>query len=371
VEVTIYGALNAPFGAILGFLDRLEYVPTQHDPRWAHVFRRLPRDDFYIALASENDRIFGITSYTVFAGPMGTIAHANPYMGYGGCSCVPGTEDEVVPALIREVTNHVRTADCVTLSLAIPPFQEHMSDLYHRSLEADYCFSNFFQYNDLDLHPLERMNSVCRHRIVNKLRRTSSLGVTARPAVAASEVEAWLDIYNSRCEQLAIRPLPREFLMEAWRHFASVGKAQLFLAWQDTQLLGGGLFVEGRGIVDYFSCAYNDQGMELYANMQVVDTAIKYYRAKGIKRLNWQSSPSRESGVYTFKKRWGAVEGQYMILTKILGDPRVFTGKPLAEVREAYGHHFVLPHPLWDGHEQMHSSELKPSTVSMIPHSSR
>jgi hypothetical protein len=360
VEVTIYGGLNAPCDAILSFLARLDYAPVQHDPRWAHVFSNLPGEDLYIAVATESEDILGVANYTIFTGAFGAVAHANPYMGYGGCSCIPGREDEVIPALMRNVMDHVEGAGCATLSVALPPFQEQALDRYVVSLEPQYCFSNFFQYNDLHRYPLDCMNSVSRHRIMNPLRRTAALGVITRPAQTCSDVEAWLDVYDQRNAKLGVRPLPRPFLMGAWTQFASVGKAQLFLAYRQTQLLGGGFFVEGRGIVDYFSCAFTDEGMRLCANFQVVDTALKYYMGRVIHRFNWQSSPSRESGVYAFKKRWGAVEGEYAILTRAFANPDVFTSRPLEEIRAAYGHHFVLPHALWSDQGQVATGELKP-----------
>jgi hypothetical protein len=359
MDVEVYAGHSAPIGAILEFFDHLEYVPAQHDPRWAYVFSCLKGEDFYIAVAWEDGRILGTANYTVFRGPLGAIAHANPFMGYGGCSCVPDREGEVVPALMRGMADHTRQAGCVTMSVAIPPFHERVTALYVLSLEPEYCFSNFFQYSDLGRHPLDSMTSRCRHRIANRLQRSLALGVTVRLAATVEEVEAWLDIYKDRYSEIGVRPLPRQFLMESWKSFAPLGKAELFLAYQSSELLGGGLFVRGRGIVDYFSCAYNEAGMELNANVPVVDVAVKYYMGLGIKRLNWQSSPSRESGVYAFKKRWGAVEGEYVILTKVLADPEVLICRPLAEIRDAYCHHFVLPYVLWDG-PQACKGELKP-----------
>jgi hypothetical protein len=360
MELAVYAGLSAPINAILEFFDGLEYVPAQHDPRWAYVFTRLKGEDFYVAVASENGTILGTANYTVFQGPLGAIAHANPFMGYGGCSCVPGREGEVIPTLMRLIVEHSKAMGCVTLSVAIPPFSECVTALYVLTLEPEYCFSNFFQYNDLDRHPLDCLSSTARHKIVNRLRRTASLGVTVRLAETTSQVDAWLDIYKDRYAQIGVRPLPRQFLMESWKSFTAVSKAELFLAYQQAELLGGGFFVRGRGIVDYFSCAYNEAGMELNANLPVVDAAVKHYMDLGIKRLNWQSSPSRESGVYEFKKRWGAIEGEYMILTKVLSNPEVLTRRPLAEIRDAYSHHFVLPYVLWDGEKQACRGELKP-----------
>lgn len=130
MDVAVYAGLSAPIDAILEFFDDLEYVPAQHDPRWAYAFARLKGEDFYVAVASENGRILGTANYTVFQGRLAAIAHANPFMGYGGCSYVPGCEGDVIPTLMRLIGEHARAMGCVTLS------SREASPRRHRSRRA-------------------------------------------------------------------------------------------------------------------------------------------------------------------------------------------------------------------------------------------
>ena len=125
------------------------------------------------------------------------------------------------------------------------------------------------------------------------------------------------------------------------------GKAQLHLAHKEGRLLGGTLFLIGRGIVDYFSTAFNTESMKLYPGTLILHDAFHKFIELGIKRFNWQSSSSKDSGVYDFKARWGAQESENVVMTKVLGDSKVFTQRPLDEIRAAYGLHFVLPYDLW------------------------
>lgn len=348
IRVTLYEGLKAPSAEIVEFLDCLKFVPAQHDPCWAQVYAKLDKEDFYIIVAHENGKIVGVSNFTVFRGPLGTIVHANPYMGYGGCSCAPQKENEVIHVLMAALLNWAQKSGCITVSVGIPPFSEGLFDSYFAALRPDHCYRKFYQYNDLAQHPLENLNSKHRQRILNKVRQAESSQIKVTWAIAPFQLEAWLDIYGERYAKIGAQKLPRTFYRGVWDVFIPIGKAQLCLAYKDEQLLGGDLFVIGRGIVDVFSHVFTSEGIKLHASILTIRKAIDMFVEAKLERFNWQSSPSRKSGVYAFKKNWGASEGEYIILTKVLRDAKVFTSKPLSEVRAAYGLHFVLPYDLWE-----------------------
>ena len=348
IEVKIYGDNETSWLDILAFIDSLEFVPIQHDPRWSRIYRMLDHEKFFIAVARKKNVIIGISTFTIYEGPFGNILHANPYMGYGGVSCIPGMENEVIRSLMIGLLDWSAYFDCITVSVSTPPFSEAIADYYISALEADLSYKNFYQYHCIDRHPFDNLTSKRRHAFASEVRRAESSGIKISQAVNALEVENWLDIYEERYAQIGARILPRTFQMMLWNTFAPVGKAELHLACQDGQLLGGTLFLIGSGIVDYFSTAFRTDSMKLYPGTLILHRAFNRFIDLGIRRFNWQSSPSRNSGVYAYKKRWGALEGEHLILTKILGDPKVFLQRPLHEVRDAYGGHFVLPYQLWE-----------------------
>jgi len=348
IFVTVYEGLKAPCGNILEFLDSLEFVPAQHDPRWSQVYAKLDNEEFYIIVAHENGNIVGVSNFTVFNGPMGSIIHANPYMGYGGCSCAPQKEIEVIHALMTALLKWAQKSGCITASVGTPPFNEKLHDSYIAEFKPDYIYKKFYQYNYLDQHPVEKIGSRHRQRILNEIRLAESSQVKVTWATDRAQVEAWCDIYEEHHIRIGARPIPRELHLGIWDTFGTVGRAPLNLAYKGEQLLGGVMFVIGRGIVDAFSAGFNSEGMDLHAGVLTYNKAFNTFLEAGTQRFNWQSSPSRDSGVYKFKKRWGALEGQYLILTKVLGNAEVFTSKTLSEVRDAYGAHFVLPYSLWE-----------------------
>jgi len=349
MDVQVFAGPDAPTAEIVSFLSALDFAPAQHDPRWSSVFRDLPNEDFHILVARDGARIVAVSTFTIFHGSLGPIVHANPYMGYGGCSCLPARQAEAVAALMGLLLEKAREAGCLTVSVATPPFNEQTIDLYIRALEPDYRFDNFYQYHVLECHPFDKLKGRHRQAFQREIRRAESAGVQIIRAESPSQFEGWARIYERRYADIGATPLPRKFQEMLWRVFSPCEKARLDLAYVGDELLGGTLFLEGTGVVDYFSSAFTAQGMRLHAGTLILHRAFTDFITRGIRRFNWQSSPNRDGGVYQFKQRWGASEGAHCILTAVLGDEKVLTSRPLAEIREAYPLHFVLPYDLWGG----------------------
>ena len=171
IQVELYEGSKAIRPDILAFLDSLEFVPVQHDPRWAKVYEKLENEHFFFAVAKQKDTILGVSPFTVFNGPFGAILHANPYMGYGGCSVAAGRESVVIGCLMEAIINHARESGCVTASVATPPFSETLVDLYISALKPDYCHKKFYQYHYLNQHPFEGLTRKRRGAFASEVRR--------------------------------------------------------------------------------------------------------------------------------------------------------------------------------------------------------
>ena len=120
VQVVLHEGLKSPCDEVLGFLDSLPFVPAQHDPRWAQVYAQLEQEDFRVLVARDHGRIVGVSGFTFYNGPLGSIVHANPYMGYGGCSCDAARQEEVIPLLMAALLDWASQRGCITVSVATP-----------------------------------------------------------------------------------------------------------------------------------------------------------------------------------------------------------------------------------------------------------
>jgi CelD/BcsL family acetyltransferase involved in cellulose biosynthesis len=215
-------------------------------------------------------------------------------------------------------------------------------------MQPDFRFENFYQYSCLDEHPVRRLKRKRRSAFMSEIRRAETAGVELVPARTIAGLDAWLDIYEARYAEIGATGPPRAYLRRLWEVFAPTDHAMLRLAKLNGRLLGGTLFLLGRGIVDYFISVFTSASTKFYPGTLLLHRALERFMDEGVERFNWQSSPSRDSGVYAYKKRWGAVEATYPILTRVLGDIKPLLERPLSEIRQVYNGHFVLPYELWE-----------------------
>jgi hypothetical protein len=69
---------------------------------------------------------------------------------------------------------------------------------------------------------------------------------------------------------------------------------------------------------------------------------------RGVRIYNWQSSPSRDSGVYRYKRQWGSREAPYTYVTRRLCDPARLSAIGREGVERAYPWHYVVPFAAFD-----------------------
>jgi hypothetical protein len=83
---------------------------------------------------------------------------------------------------------------------------------------------------------------------------------------------------------------------------------------------------------------------DIAPNFLNTDESLRAARKIGVQYYNWQSSPSRESGVYRYKQQWGATESLYYYLTWFLVSPEARPKLDLRTLQQGYPLHFIVPY---------------------------
>jgi lipid II:glycine glycyltransferase (peptidoglycan interpeptide bridge formation enzyme) len=89
--------------------------------------------------------------------------------------------------------------------------------------------------------------------------------------------------------------------------------ASCYFAIHQEQMIGGLLILWGGLTASYYTPCSLASARTLQPGPALIDCAVKDARQRGIRYWNWESSPSRESGVYRYKQKWGSLEQDYRI----------------------------------------------------------
>jgi len=93
-------------------------------------------------------------------------------------------------------------------------------------------------------------------------------------------------------------------------------------------------------------------------NYLVCASGLERLNRYGARIFNWQSSASRASGVYAFKKQWACIERSYSFVTRILAPRSVFATASRSALAAGYAGHFVLPFEALDAPEKKRFGKL-------------
>lgn len=327
------------------FCSEFTVLHPQFATDFSPLYSTLPDCRYDAMVAHQHEEVRGFLPFVVYEGKFGPIINSLPYIAYGG---PVSTEGDVTQILVEEMVRYARKLGCITMTVSTPPFMTEAGLAAYRDyLHPDYYFANFFQYSLLDVHPLEKLSGKRRSAFKNEIRKSEQARVLLKTICADVDIDEWLVIYGDRYAEIGATPYPPRFFKSMLTDVDHKGKVLLVGAYLEDELIGGTLFLLGRGIVDYFASAYKTSYMHLYPNTFVLDAMFHEFMAQGYRLFNWQSSPGK-GGVFAYKQRWGALENEHYYLTKVTGKIENLTRVPLEDIRAAYRGFFVAPFHLWD-----------------------
>jgi CelD/BcsL family acetyltransferase involved in cellulose biosynthesis len=335
---------------------------VQQSTLWSDVIAELGPDRPIFLVCSAGGRdVAGLPLY-LFEHPLGNVLSSVPQAGpLGGVFCRPELgepeRDRAYASLLRKADGIAREAGCLSLTLLTNPFRPDLA-LYERHLAPDHVLENFTQSIALDqvvirgriaLRDLERRTSLSRN-----LRKARASGLEVGPCRSDEDFEAWLRVHETAHARLGVEPLPRRLLENARRVLEPAGKALLLLAKAGAEIASGCLYVLHRDVLDVFILSMNADYAELGPNFLLTEHSLLWAAQRSVKTYNWQSSPSRKSGVYRYKTQWGSRESLYYFVTRRLCAPQVLERIGLARLRTEYRGHYVVPFGVFrDGFERL------------------
>lgn len=335
------------------FIASCRSALVQHSWEWRAVIAADPRDVpvYFMAWDDEGHAVGALPAFE-FSGPHGSLLISVPQPGgYGGVvvDASHPSHADIHRALLEAFTAEATRRGCMLATVATPPFAGDAA-LYHDSFTPDFVRENFHQYIDLAADPaaLPPRYDVAKY-VKRAAQAKTRFGLTTVCADSDAHFEAWNTIHADRMTELGTARLPRTFLQSIRDHVLRAGKGTMCYVLQGNTVLAGCMFVGQHEVLDCFMLSGSTAAARTLATSVLVVDAIAWARDAGYRYFNWQSSSSRESGVYQFKQKWGSLEGRHHYLTKITGDIRALRHVPLDEIRAGYPWHYVMPY------EQFHS----------------
>lgn len=347
---------------VLDILEALELFATanpapyrplaQHGTAWFRLLAAYDQWDFRLLALLEGDALRAWLPFCVRRSGIGTVMMSNPlsasYAGVMHDAAYPAPE--AYRAMLRAYMDYGEEIRADLAVILTSPFRDDLP-LYDAHFRPDYRLVKFYQYLTTD-DPQERFgDSRFRNNLARNLNRAQKAGIrvsfTGQPAVTL--VSEWYrTILTPRMNEIGASPLPEKFLIRLCESLTDSGLMSFASVFQNDTLLGGGFTLFG-WCQDIFLRACTREAMGLGAGMLLDDALIREGLRRGVHAINFQSSPSRDSASYAYKRQWGCREGETAYLVRVLGSVAPFLQAGPEAVAAEFPGMFVLPHAAYKG----------------------
>lgn len=278
---------------------------------------------------------------------IGRVAMSSPLAAsYGGVLHVEECDRAAVyRRLLRELHTYCRDSNIDIVTIFSSPFRDDL-ELYRRHLQPTYTVDKFYQYIPGGYSPDTLSNSKFRNNLARNLRHAQDNGLEFRKTSCAESdlIEEWyVDILRPRLNDIDATPPPKHFLKAIAEKLGPEELCEFAFVEHDGRMVAGGLFLSGWCQDIYLRAAkseYLKAGASMFLDYQMLRSGFE----TDTNAHNFQSSPSRESQSYAYKRSWGCVEDSTCYFVKVLTDETKFFEAGIKSVTKAFPYFFVLPY---------------------------
>ena len=180
-------------------------------------------------------------------------------------------------------------------------------------------------------------------KVMYDIRKATKEGVILTSEITAQKIERLYEIYQRNCKDFDI-PLKPKKCIEMLCEFSKTSKnVSVYFAEYENKLIGGLIMIWSKAVASYYLPCSINEFRTFQSNSLLIHHALEEAKQRKIQIWNWESSPSTESGVYKFKKKWGSEDGNYSIFIKTLKENTFFQNLGKEKISQLFPNYFVFP----------------------------
>lgn len=326
---------------------------VQQSTWWAEVIAELGPDKPFFLLATHGGiAVAGLPLY-LYEHRLGNALVSVPQAGpLGGIFYRDGLSAAVVDAcyegLLQEAMALGRARDCLSVSVITNPFHDDLAR-YHTFFAPDYILENYTQSVDLREY-FDSNGGVCfpdyhrRSNLSRNLGKAQQAALKVKFRVSDSELDRLFAVHVRRHEEIAAPPLDIRLIRNISRRLLPQKKAFFTVVEGDSGIASWGIYLHHRDVVDVLRLNLNSDYARAGANFLNTSASLEYSYRLGARTYNWQSSPSRNSGVYRYKQQWGARESIYYFVIRLLCPVERLINIGVETLKREFPLHFIVPY---------------------------
>ncbi len=214
----------------------------------------------------------------------------------GGPACRNGLADKtrhrILDACRCFLAERAKAWRAVDVTLALPPMAPALrGERCPRvnPLLAMGCCNTLSQTWVVDLRrPVDELWQGLHGRARTAVRKAQKKGVVVRPASASDQdLETYYRLHRATYQRTGARPHPRAYFALVWQAFLATGRARVWFAELDGQVVAAANFALFKGAAWYWTGAASRRGLAVEANSLLQWTAMRTFAGQGVE---WHES---------------------------------------------------------------------------------
>ncbi len=290
--------------------------------------------DSYL-LATEDGKIRGILPLMYTESDRGRVYNSLPY--YGSNGGILANDDSAYSGLIGAYNEIACSESSVASTLIGNPFcqQDFSAIRYNFTDHRIGQLTKLVCENDPWDEIMRKIDASARRNVKKALRE----GVTVD--VDHVQMDRLREMHQDNIRTIGGLPKTDAFFSLITRHFVPCQDFDLYVAKKDGDVIACLLLFYFNQTVEYYTPAVDHEYRSIQPLSLILMTAMSDAARRGFVWWNWGGTWTSQTGVYRFKKKWGAIEKPYSYYTQ-LNDPSLLDGSA-AQLLEAFPNFFVVP----------------------------
>lgn len=328
----LHGGLEDAYESFLGGLDGSLLWYTL---RYKTFLQELLDCEARYLVTLEGSDVTGVLPIMFSDGQFGRIVNSLPFFGsHGG---ILGQTEAARRALADAYRDVVGEADVAAATVVGNPFVDPAAP----EPPHDVIDERIAQSTPLEpaLRDPSRLMAIIDGASRRNVRKAQSAGVTV--AVENGRLDVVEVLHHEGMAAIGGRPKPKAFFALLPRHFRAGEDYRVYVARHCGEPVAALLVFCFGQTVEYFIPCTRLAARELQPSALILLHAMAEAAGNGFSLWNWGGTHLDQTGVYRFKRKWGAVDGRYRYYTAIM-DRGLLRESP-ESLSGSYPYFFVIP----------------------------
>jgi lipid II:glycine glycyltransferase (peptidoglycan interpeptide bridge formation enzyme) len=292
------------------FLLSCEHSLFYHSTKYKDFLEDILGCESKYLLAYDDGKIVAALPLMIKNGSIGKVVNSLPYYGSNGGIIGKCTDLNLASIFQKEV----QSLDYTSLTLVSCPFEDSVSTLLDKV--TDHRISQITPLDPASEDYSEYIFSIIEGSTRRNIKKAQKFGI--KVVVKNEEAVGFLEqVHNKNMAVIGGKAKSNVFFEKITKYFLPDIDYKIYVAELNGAPIAALLVFFYNGTVEYFTPAIKNEFRDYQPLAAILFEAMKDAMKTNYKYWNWGGTWLTQSGVYQFKKKWGAVEKLYNYSTHV------------------------------------------------------